>query len=187
MKKYVIIYFAFCSFLMAGCYSTVNVASKERFDNAISSTTEKLNQMGYRKTGASTGKNTDVTRSEGFVYMPNVGVLPYSDEKKNETTIDYYSFVDSNGNSLNYSVAYELKESHDKIWYMENANVVGCATSNPDQFESLCGDNSAISKISYLEKSDTVSVYDDESTISVVFVGLLGLLVAEIVILASII
>lgn len=169
MKKYTIIYIVFLCFFMTGCYSTVNVTSKDRFDNAISSTTGKLNQIGYRKTGAATGKNTEITRSEGFVYMPNVGVLPYSDEQKNETTIDNYFFVDSDGNTLNYSVAYELKESHDKIWYVDNANVVGCATGNPDKYESLCGDSSFIRQLNYLEKTDTVSIYSSDKTWGLVF------------------
>ena len=181
MKKYLIIYLAFCAFLMTGCYSTVNVTSKERFDNTISSTTEKLNQMGYRKTGASTGKNTDITRSEGFVYMPNVGVLPYSNAKKNETTIDNYSFVNSNGEMLNYSVAYELKKSHDSIMYVENVNILGCHTNSPDNFELLCGDNSPIMQISQMENVDNVSVYNENKTYAAIFIPIIAVEVVLLV------
>lgn len=161
-----------------GCYSTIAVTSKDRLDDAIVFTEQSLKELGYKKTGASTGKNTDITRSEGFVYMPNVGVIPYFDEKKNETTIDNYIFADSTGNTVSYSVAYELIESHDKIWFVENTNVVGCATSNPEQYEHLCGEKSTIKQINHIDKIDKVSIYDNDKTWGLVLGLEGGLLIA---------
>ena len=186
-SKKIIIYIALTVAVhcLTGCYSTITVTSKERFDNAIASTEQSLNKNGYKKTGASTGKNTDVTQTTTIMYMPHVGYVPYSDTKKEETTINTYSFVDSIGNSVSYSVAFEVKESLDKIWYVENVNVVGCATSTPNHYEPLCGDTSSIKQLNNVRKCDNVYVYDNDKTWTVVIIGLLGVLAAVITLLAN--
>ena len=71
-----------CIFLLTGCYSTVNVTSKARLDKTIAVAEKSLKQMGYKKTGLTTGNNTETTRTEDYIYMPNVGIIPYSEEKK---------------------------------------------------------------------------------------------------------
>ena len=181
MKKTAIICLAFSSLLLTGCYSTINVTSKARLDNAIVSAERSLKQMGYKKTGITTGNNTEITRSEGFIYMQNVGVIPYSEEEKNVTTIDNYSYADDNGNTLSYSIAYESKVSHEKIWYVENVRLVGCSTNNPDNYEQLCTDKSPILQIVETGKPDKVTIYNETGTWIAV---LTPILVAEVVFLA---
>ena len=141
------------------------VTSKARLDNCISSTEMTLNELGYQKNGSSTNKNTDVTRSEGLAYFPNVGFVPYYDEEKTETTVDNYTFADSKGNTVSYSVSYELKDARDNILYVENTHIVGCATNNPNEYELLCGTNSPINKINKIEKTDSVYIYSKGKTI----------------------
>ena len=150
---------------LTGCYSTEMVTSKARLDNCISSTEMTLNELGYQKNGSSTNKNTDVTRSEGLAYFPNVGFVPYYDEEKTETTVDNYTFADSKGNTVSYSVSYELKDARDNILYVENTHIVGCATNNPNEYELLCGTNSPINKINKIEKTDSVYIYSKGKTI----------------------
>ena len=156
-----------------------------RFDSTIASTEQNINYEGFKRTGATRGSNTDVTRSEGFIYMPNVGIVPYSDEEKNVTTIDNYSFVNRNGNTFDYSVAYELKQSYDKILFVENVRIIGCSTSNPDLYESLCGNNSPINQINHIDKTDEVKVFDSTKTWITVIFSLVGLVIAEILILEN--
>jgi hypothetical protein len=144
----------------------------------------QLKQIGFQKTGQNSNKNTEISSSTGFMYMQNVGVLPYSSVTKNETTIDNYVFVDSTGSTLSFNVAYELKESSDNYLYVENVNVVGCTTSKPDNYEKLCGDESIIRKLNSIEKNDKVSVDDDGKTIGLILGLEGGLLVALCIILA---
>ena len=170
-----------CIFLLTGCYSTVNVTSKERLDKAIAVAEKSLKQMGYKKTGLTTGNNTETTRTEDYIYMPNVGIIPYSEEKKNVTTTENYSYADSNGNTLTYSIAYESKMSHENIWYVENIRFVGCSTSNPDHYEKLCSTNSPVYQITKVPKKDTVSVYNEDATYIAIFTPILAVGIVALV------
>lgn len=166
--------------MLTSCYTTTNVISKQTFDNAIKETENSINQMGFYKNSESTATNSNVTSTSGIIYMPNVGYIPYHDEKKDETTIDNYSYTDTLGNTVNYSIAYKLKESSDNILYIENPNIVSRTTSNPNQYDKFFGPDSPIEKLKDIPKSDSVSLYDEDRTL----VGiLLGTIIGCVVIL----
>ena len=159
--------------LLTSCYPSTMVVSKKSFDNALLETEKSFNDIGFYKNGISTNKNTDITKNTGFVYMPNVGIVPYSSEDKNETTIETYSFSDTLGNTVNYSIAYNMKESHDGIFYVENADVISRVASNPNQYDKVFGVNSPVNKLQNIPKNDVVSVYDEESSMAALLLGTL--------------
>lgn len=157
--------------LLTSCYPSTMVVSKKSFDNAILETEQSFNEMGFYKNGISTNKNTDITKTTGIVYMPNVGIVPYTSEDKNETTIETYSFSDTIGNTVNYSIAYKMKESHDGISYVENTDVISRVASNPNQYDKVFGVNSPVNKLQNIPKNDVASVYDEEKSMAALLGG----------------
>ena len=161
--------------MLTSCYTTTNVISKQTFDNAIKETENSINKMGFYKNSESTATNSNVTSTSGIIYMPNVGYIPYHDEKKDETIIDNYSYTDTLGNTVKYSIAYKLKESSDNILYIENPNIVSRITSNPNQYIIFFGTDSPIERLNYIPKSDSVSLFNEEGTlIGILFGTIIG-------------
>lgn len=159
------IVFSLClSLIMTGCYSTISVTSGERFNNRMDSIGRFLGEMGYEKTSTSKDWNIETLHNIVELSMQKMD-LPHSQGvKKKETVVTGFSLTDSIGNLLTYSVAYEIKESREKILYVDNVNVLYCETSNKDHQDLLCGVNSEIMQINNIEKVDKVSV--ENKTIS---------------------
>lgn len=184
-KPFCIIILIISVITLTGCYSSTQVVSKQRLDNTVTSVEKSMRGLGFRKNGELSGKNSDVTQSAGILYMPYVGYVPYADTKKEETIIATYSFIDSIGNNASYSISYTPKTSHDKIVYVENVSIVGCQTSNPDQYNIICGDNAPLKTVENINKDDTVSIYNETATIVTVTLVGVAAIVAEIIILTN--
>ena len=76
--------------------------------------------------------------------------------ENNFVTQDTYRFSDADGNTMNYSVSYSAKQTSDGIPYVENLELCGCETSNPKDYERLCGNNSVVKQINDVPKDQKV-------------------------------
>lgn len=95
--------------------------------------------------------------------------------ENNFVTQDTYRFADEEGNTMNYSVSYSAKETIDGDPYIEDIEVCGCETSNPKDYEKLCGNESIVKQISSLPKDQEIkkmNVMNTTLAVSGIAVGL---------------
>ena len=57
---------------------------------------------------------------------------------------------------MNYSVSYSAKQTREGVPYVENIEVCGCETSNPKDYERLCGKYGLLNKINNIPKDQTI-------------------------------
>lgn len=86
------------------------------------------------------------------------------------TTQNTYKFQDTNGNTLEFTVMYRMKNDDD-IYYVENVQVDGCVTSNGNDYDKLCGSESPIYKIEKINKDEKISHISAGKTVLFVVVG----------------
>ena len=140
-------------FFFTSCMDTYYVTKKSTFDTAIQSVQSQMATHGF----SSTGSNTN-TRNEAVVT--GVSYSKYSGYgsamANNFITQDTYRFADSLGNTMNYSVSYQAKQTNEGIPYVENIELCGCETSNPKDYDRLCGNDSFVKSINNVPKDQKV-------------------------------
>lgn len=171
MKKYL---FLLCVlsivFGFSSCTETKYVTRKSTLDKMVDSLKTQLASEGYRTTGFST-KQTNDMEVVGISYTSKAG---FGTAMKNSfVTQDTYTFADSLGNTASYSIFYALDKSDN----VEKAGMCGCETSNPQDYEKVCG---FISQIDWMPNSDSITVTDTGSVIAIA-----SGIIAAIVILAQ--
>ncbi len=81
-------------------------------------------------------------------------------------TQDTYRFADSLGNTMSYSVSYSAKQTKEGIQYVEHLEMCGCETSNPKDYERLCGDDSFVrQQINIVPKDQEMEVENYNKTV----------------------
>ena len=165
MKKLFIL--IICCATFSSCYTTHNVISKTSLDRTIDSVAIELKSNGYYPVGTSTDTKNEVTVT-GQSYSKYSGYGTRMDN--NYITSDTYRFADTLGNSMDYTVSYQLNKS-DGFYFVTNLQVKGCETSNPKEYEKLCGKYSPTKKITYLYPDKSVEVVDKEGTYAAIFLG----------------
>ena len=136
-------------FFFTSCMDTYYVTKKSTFDTAIRSVQSQMAAQGFSSTGSNTNTRNE-TVVTGVSYSKYTGYG--SAMANNFITQDTYRFADSLGNTMNYSVSYQAKQSKDGIPYVENVELCGCETSNPKDYERLCGNESYVKSINNMPK-----------------------------------
>lgn len=91
--------------------------------------------------------------SQGF---KTIGFGSVWDKRFADLHQNTYHFIDSLGNKMSYSVYYAMwvDKKGDYVYYSE---LCGCETSNPNDFERLCGDEGVLGKIKELPKDQDIT------------------------------
>lgn len=148
-------------FGLSSCMDTFYVTNKATFDNEIRLIEAKMAERGL----SSTGKKTN-TRNEAVVSA--VSYSRYSGYgtamENNFITEDTYTFADSLGNTMNYSVSYEAKQTRDGVVYVENIDLCGCEVSNPKEYDKLCGVESPIRRINDMPRDQQIQMVNTTNT-----------------------
>jgi hypothetical protein len=155
---------------LSSCTSTYNVISKAAMDKAIDHVAIELKSKGYYPAGTSTDTKNEVTvTGQSYSKYSGYGTLMGN----NYITSDTYRFADTLGNSMDYTVSYQLKNS-DGFYYVTDLQVKGCETSNVREYGNLCGPTSPTKTITNLSPDSSVSLFDANKTY--ILIGVLALI-----------
>ncbi len=140
-------------FGLSSCMDTYYVTKKSTFDDGVESVRSQMADRGFNSTGKKTNTRNETVVS-GVSYSQYTG---YGTAMANNfITEDTHSFADSLGNTMNYSVSYQAKQTQEGIQYVENLELCGCEASNPKEYEKLCGDDSPVKQINELPKDQKI-------------------------------
>lgn len=155
---------------LSSCTTTYHVTSKASLDKALDNIAIELSNKGYYPAGTSTDTKNEVTvTGQSYSKYSGYGTLMGN----NYITSDTYRFADTNGNSMNYTVSYQLKNNNGFL-YVTDLQIKGCETSNVKEYTNLCGSASPTKIIDSLPKDSSVNLYDNDKTY--VLVGVVGVL-----------
>lgn len=153
MRKLHLLFLLVVMFSMTSCMDTYYVTKKTTFDNAINSVQSQMANQGFNSTGSNTNtRNETVVTGTSYSRYTGYGTAMAN----NFITQDTYRFADTLGNTMNYSVTYSAKQTTDGIPYVENLELCGCETSNPKDYERLCGNESVVKQINAVPKDQKV-------------------------------
>lgn len=159
-------------FCFTSCMDTFYATKRSTFDQTIASVQGKLASEGLKSVGSSTDTKNNLYAA-GTSYSRYTG---YGTKMENNfVTQDTYRFADAEGNTMNYSVSYSAKQSSDGVPYVENVEVCGCETSNPNDYERLCGNASVVKQINKVpkdQKLQQMNVMNTTLAVSGITVGL---------------
>ena len=155
------------SVLFSSCMSTIDVTSRNAYDNAIEQAKGELAEMGYVMVGIDSENRISVEVGE------TVGTTTgYSQRMDNVKYVyETYYFKDDNGNELSFKT---VLKPQDEI--LLKVSMEGCKTSNSKEYAKLCGYGSPIKKhVSNLKPDTTMKVLDMANTyLAIGGLGLLG-------------
>lgn len=117
---------------LTGCRSSEKVRSTKAYKEAVKNVQIELAEKGYRLQDTKRSSDIDGTKLETYILQ------------------------DTNGNSMEFSVGYRVKNDED-VYYVEDVHVDGCKTSNGNVYEDMCGYDSPIYKIEKLKKDEKIS------------------------------
>ena len=94
------------------------------------------------------------------VKMEENGYTLYDRSKSEdgERKQDTYSFKNPEGDSFEYSVAYDLRD-YDDIYYVKDVKLNGCKVSNGADYTKFCGLNAPVQQIEKLPEDTTVKEF----------------------------
>ena len=128
---------------------TFYATKRSTFDKAVADVQSRLAQEGLKSVGSSSDtKNNLYALGTSYSKYTGYGTMM----ENNFVTQDTYRFADAEGNTMKYSVSYSAKQTSDGVSYVENIEVCGCETSNPNDYERLCGNNSLVKQINLTPK-----------------------------------
>lgn len=119
------------SILMVGCNASkqINVTSLSSLQKSIENTQSQIQKEGYSL--------TDIRKESHLDFKE-----------------DIYSFTDTNNNTIEYTIAYKLKE-YKGLYYVENVSVTGCKVSKKENYNKYCGFSAPIRQIEQLPNDTT--------------------------------
>lgn len=89
-------------------------------------------------------------------------------------TYDYYTFSNKKGDIVEINMKYKVRE-FESTTYLRKVELLGCKTSNPYDYEKICGDNSMIQrKLENIEEDLSFELVD-YSGLSILAALMLGL------------
>ena len=115
---------------MSSCRG-LSVTKRTTFDEAILSVQSQIKSRGFELTG----------------YDQAVAPAPYQNLRQ-----DTYHFADSLGNKMDYSVYYSVGVLFKKRESISYSELCGCETSDPNDYERLCGNDGVLKPIKELPK-----------------------------------
>ena len=147
-------------FGMTSCKDTFFVTPRTTFDRSIKEVQYQLAEQGYDLSGTSTN-----TRNEAVVTGQSYSEVGYGFMMENNfITQDTYKFTDSLGNTMNYSLSYQAKQSDDDVPYVDHVALCGCETSNPKDYERMCGDAAVVKQLNNMPQDRQVKVLNKTKT-----------------------
>ena len=141
-------------FVFIACTGPIYVTSMPTFNKTVDDVVSAIEAQGYTFTGKKHDRRNELRHStpafEGDVHS--------SDWIPNELlNYDTYSFVDGNGNTMNFSVQYRVNVDHTNgTAYYTDVKVTDWSTSNSKDYERLCGNQSPIWMLDTIQKDMTV-------------------------------
>ena len=168
-----------CLFILLGilfgsssCTQTKYVISKATLDKTMDSIKGQLLNEGYCLTGVTSSTNNENVVA-GVSYSQYSG---FGTAMANRfITHDTYKFTDTVGNMMSYSISYLLKQSEDGIPFVEELDLCGCETSNPKDYDKLCGSGDIINRVKEIPNNEPVLIKDAVGTVLVVAGVTLGI------------
>ena len=145
-------------FGLSSCMDTKYVTKKTTLDKTVDSVKALMGYEGYYPTGFFT-KSTNEMEVVGVSYTSKTGFGTAM--KNNYVTQDTYTFADSLGNSASYSMFYALDRRENVV----KAGLCGCETSNPQDYDKVCG---SISQMDWMPNSDSIKFVNPVSIIAIV-------------------
>lgn len=145
-------------FGLSSCMDTKYVTRKTTLDKTVDSVKALMGYEGYYPTGFST-KTTNEMEVVGVSYTSKTGFGTAM--KNNYVTQDTYTFADSLGNIASYSMFYALDRRENVV----KAGLCGCETSNPQDYDKVCG---SISQMDWMPNSDSIKFVNPVSIIAIV-------------------
>lgn len=144
-------------FSFSSCMKTFYATKRTTFEEALTSVQTQMNKDGFKIVGSN-------SETKNNVYVSAISYSQYtgygSKMENNFVTQDTYRFADEEGNTMSYSVSYSAKQTNEGVSYIEGIEVCGCETSNPKDYERLCGNESIIKRINSLPKDQEIEQLD---------------------------
>lgn len=168
MKTFKIICLLAISATLASCTTTRYGMARATLDNAIEDIKEEYSGKGFYLTSELTGQAISTQVSNTRDARNSI----YSADNANAKA-DVYSFQDTAGNTLKFTIAYN-EALQDKTMYLLDVSTIGCETSNPKDYTTLCGKNSPVGKIKQIPQDKEVVVGDAAGTEKLAIWGSLG-------------
>lgn len=174
MKKFYLLILLSVLFVFSSCKDTYYVTKKATYYGKINKIHSYLSGQGFYSIGSNSETKNNVYVS-ATSYSKYTG---YGSKMENDfVTTDTYRFADTLGNTMNYSVSYKLREDAiTGISYVEDVEVCGCETSNPKDYENLCGRYSMVRQnINNLPKDQTLEKVNMLNTTLVISAAIIPL------------
>lgn len=138
---------------MTSCMDTYYVTKKTTFDSAIQTVQTDMAQKGFNYTGTlSNTRNETVVTGTSYSKYTGYGTAMAN----NYITQDTYRFSDSLGNTMNYTISYQVEETKKGVQYVDNVAVCGCETSTPSDYVKLCGKEAKLYQLNDLPKDQKI-------------------------------
>lgn len=140
-------------FSLSSCMNTFYATKKATFEKALASVQTQMGKDGFKVVGSnSETKNNVYVSATSYSKYTGYG----SKMENNFVTQDTYRFADEEGNTMNYSVSYSAKQTKEGVSYIEDIEVCGCETSNPKDYDRLCGNESLVKQINSLPRDQEI-------------------------------
>ena len=156
MKKLSLFSITLLSFsMLCGCAVTSRVTSFGIFDNTLKAVAADLDNEGYGLVSSDRDRNNVLNH-----YPADYNNFEHGFSGANSIEYVYtdtYRFANDKGETIKYSVSYQTRyDPSSGVAYVNNVNITGCETSNPEHYNRLCGEGSPIHKLDNLP-TDTVA------------------------------
>lgn len=154
------------------CTMTKPVTSYGTYKGAIKQVEQELSDEGFHLSGSRSETKNEVSVS-GVSYSRYTGYG--SAMSNNYWQYQEYQFDDSAGNSISYSVKYQLKKDNNGTEYVENLEVTNCSATK--KYNEICGNSGVVKENieKVIENPDqTATVTNKSATITVAAIGTIG-------------
>lgn len=142
------------AFAFAACGGPMHVTSVPMYNSSVDAVVASIESKGYKYVG----KNHDTRNERRHEIAHMEGDNTYSAWVPNGiVNIDTYSFADGAGNTMSFIVQYKGGMDHtNSTFYYNEVKVVGCSTSDKQDYERLCGSQSPVWTLDTIKRDMTV-------------------------------
>ncbi len=140
--------------VFTACVGPMHVTSVPAYNSTIDKIVAGIEESGYNYVGM----NHDTRNERRHQVAHMEGDNTYSDWLPNDiVNVDTYNFSDNAGNTMSFKVQFKGGIDHtNSTLYYNGVSVVGCSTSNKQDYERLCGSQSPVWTLDTIEKDMTV-------------------------------
>lgn len=128
--------------------------TKATFDETVEEVKYQVQEKGYYLSSEQIGTDLSASFTNSRDAKNSVWEADIANTKANA-----YHFVDSVGNTFDFVVGYN-EALNGNTMYLLDATVLTCKTSNPKDYMSLCGKQSAVNSIKVIPQDKPVTVGD---------------------------